>query len=96
MDVPNVLRTEYQLVPPRNLAYAILCLLSSLIIPRQIDIDENFLNLMTNEGITKDDVKVPEGELGDKLRADFDEGKEIFVSITKAMNEEACLSYRTA
>ena len=61
----------------------------------QIDIDDNFLNLMTTEGSTKDDVKVPEGEIGDKIKADFDDGKEIYVSITKAMNEEACLSYRT-
>ena len=51
---------------------------------------------MTNEGTTKDDVKIPEGELGEKIRADFDDGKEVFVSITKAMNEEACLSYRVA
>ena len=49
---------------------------------------------MTNEGTTKDDVKVPEGELGDKIRADFEDGKEVYVSITKAMNEEACLSHR--
>jgi translation initiation factor 5A len=60
----------------------------------QIDIDDGFLNLMTSEGSTKDDVKLPEGELGDKIRADFDDGKEVYVSITKAMNEEACLSYR--
>ena len=51
---------------------------------------------MTNEGTTKDDVKIPEGELGDKIRADFEDGKEVYVSITKAMNEEACLSYRVA
>jgi translation initiation factor 5A len=51
---------------------------------------------MTNEGATKDDVKVPEGDLGDKIRADFDDGKEVFVSITKAMNEEACLAHRVA
>ena len=51
---------------------------------------------MTPEGSTKDDIKVPEGELGDKLRVDFDDGKEIFVSVTSAMNEEACLSYRVA
>jgi translation initiation factor 5A len=49
---------------------------------------------MTNEGSTKDDVKVPEGEIGDQIKAAFDEGKEIYVSITKAMNEEACLSFR--
>jgi len=72
MDVPHVVRSEYQL----------------------IDIDDGFLNLMTNEGSTKDDVKVPEGEIGEKIQADFDDGKTVFVSITKAMGEEAALSYR--
>jgi translation initiation factor 5A len=51
---------------------------------------------MTSEGATKDDVKLPEGEVGDKIRVDFDDGKEVYVSITKAMNEEACLSHRVA
>jgi len=32
---------------------------------------------MTTDGTTKDDVKVPEGDLGDKLQAEFDEGKEL-------------------
>jgi translation initiation factor 5A len=84
MDVPNVSRTEYQLVIIPSLS----------ILMMQIDIDEGFLSLMTAEGATKDDVKIPEGELGDKIRADFDDGKEVYVSITKAMNEEACLSHR--
>jgi translation initiation factor 5A len=51
---------------------------------------------LSPEGSEKNDVKVPEGELGDKIRAEFDDGKEVYVSITKAMDEEACLSYRTA
>jgi len=51
---------------------------------------------LSSDGSPKDDVKVPEGELGDKIRADFEDGKEVYVSITKAMDEEACLSYRTA
>jgi len=88
MDVPTVTRTEYQLV--RLFAASITSWFW------QIDIDDGFLNLMTNEGSTKDDVKIPEGELGEKIRADFDDGKEVYVSITKAMNEEACLSYRVA
>lgn len=74
MEVPNVSRTEFQL----------------------IDIDDGFLNLMTAEGSTKDDVKAPEGELGDKLQAEFDEGKDILVTIISAMGEEACISYKEA
>lgn len=74
MDVPNVRRTEFQL----------------------IDIDDGYLNLMTNDGSTKDDVKAPEGELGEKMQAEFDEGKDLLVTIISAMNEEAAISFREA
>jgi len=74
MEVPNVTRTEYQL----------------------IDIDDGFLNLMTNDGALKDDVKAPEGELGDKLQSDFDDGKDLLVTIISAMGEEAAISYKEA
>jgi len=43
---------------------------------------------MTNEGVSKDDVKVPEGDLGKEIMAGFDEGKDLLVTIIKAMNEE--------
>ncbi|CAG8628048.1 20507_t:CDS:2, partial [Racocetra persica] len=67
MDVPNVNRTEFQL----------------------INIDDGFLNLMTNDGSTKDDVRVPEGEVGEKIQSDFDEGKELLVTVISAMGEES-------
>jgi len=61
-----------------------------------INIDDGFLSLMTAEGGTKDDVKTPEGELGDKLQSEFDEGKDLLVTIVSAMGEEACISYKEA
>jgi len=61
-----------------------------------INIDEGFLSLMTTEGTTKDDVKAPEGELGEKLQTEFDEGKDLLVTIVSAMGEEACISYKEA
>ena len=51
---------------------------------------------MTADGDTKDDVKVPEGELGDKLQSEFDEGKDLIVTIISAMGEEAAISYKEA
>lgn len=34
----------------------------------QLDIsDDGFLSLMSDDGETKDDVKVPDGEVGDKI-----------------------------
>ncbi|OZJ06038.1 Eukaryotic translation initiation factor 5A [Bifiguratus adelaidae] len=61
-----------------------------------INIDDGFLSLMTADGSTKDDVKVPEGDLGEKLEADFEEGKELLVTILNAMGEEAAISYKEA
>ena len=61
-----------------------------------IDIDDGFMSLMTNNGDTKDDVKVPEGELGDKLKADFEDGKDLVVTVISSMNEEACISFKEA
>jgi len=74
MDVPNVRRTEYQLV----------------------NIDDGFLNLMTIEGVAKDDVKVPEGEIGTQISTGFDEGKDLFVTIVSAMGEEQAISFKEA
>ncbi|KAK9367545.1 translation protein SH3-like domain-containing protein [Lipomyces kononenkoae] len=74
MEVPNVTRTEFQL----------------------INIDDGFLSLMTSDGATKDDVKVPEGDLGSKLESEFEEGKDLIVTIVSAMGEEACIGYKDA
>ncbi|CAR21938.1 Eukaryotic translation initiation factor 5A [Lachancea thermotolerans] len=74
MDVPNVKRTEFQL----------------------LDIDDGYLSLMTMEGDTKDDVRAPEGELGDQIQSGFDEGKDLMVTIISAMGEEAAISCKEA
>ena len=61
-----------------------------------LDIDDGFLSLMRDDGSSKDDVKLPEGELGQKIEADFEEGKDLLVMIVAAMGEEHCLSYKEA
>ena len=62
----------------------------------QVNIDDGFLNLMTNDGTAKDDVKVPEGDLGKQIQDDFDAGKDILVTIVAAMGEEAAISSKEA
>jgi len=74
MDVPNVRRTEYQLV----------------------NIDDGFLNLMSPDGTSKDDVKVPEGEIGTQISSGFDDGKDLLVTIVSAMGEEQAISFKEA
>ncbi|AJV34311.1 Hyp2p [Saccharomyces cerevisiae YJM271] len=61
-----------------------------------LDIDDGFLSLMNMDGDTKDDVKAPEGELGDSLQTAFDEGKDLMVTIISAMGEEAAISFKEA
>jgi translation initiation factor 5A len=40
----------------------------------QLDVtDDGFLSLMSDDGSTKDDVKVPEGDVGDKIKKLFQE-----------------------
>jgi translation initiation factor 5A len=60
-----------------------------------INIDDGFLNLMLPDGSTKDDVKVPEGQIGKDIEAAFDDGKEVSVTIIAAMGEEACIAFKT-
>jgi translation initiation factor 5A len=74
MDVPNVTRTEYQLV----------------------DVDDGYLNLMTGDGTPKDDVKVPEGDLGKQIQDAFAEGKDLLVTIVASMGEEQAMSFKEA
>ncbi|KAF7373467.1 Eukaryotic translation initiation factor 5A [Mycena sanguinolenta] len=59
-----------------------------------VNIDDGFLNLMTQDGVAKDDVKVPEGDLGKELQTGFDDGKDMLVTIISAMGEEQAISYK--
>ncbi|KAL9932445.1 hypothetical protein V8E36_008562 [Tilletia maclaganii] len=61
-----------------------------------VNIDDGFLNLMTGDGGSKDDVKVPEGEIGDNIQKDFDDGKDLLVTIISAMGEEQAISFKEA
>ncbi len=43
-----------------------------LILYEKLDVsDDGFLSLMSDDGETKDDVKVPEGEIGEKIERLF-------------------------
>lgn len=44
--------------------------------------DDGFLTLMSDNGEIREDLRLPEGELGNSLRADFDNGKDLLVITT--------------
>merc|ERR1719283_211333 len=56
-----------------------------------IDIDGDFLSLMDDAGETRDDIKVPEGELGDEIKERFGNDEGLLVSILAAMDEECAV-----
>ncbi|KAG0707197.1 putative HYP2-translation initiation factor eIF5A.1 [Suillus ampliporus] len=74
MDVPNVNRTEYQL----------------------LGVDEGFLNLMNADGGTKDDVKLPDGKLGEEIQAGYEVADTVMVTVTAAMGEEQVTSFKVS
>lgn len=61
-----------------------------------LDIDEGFMSLMNSDGSTKDDVQVPDNELGQKIQEEFDAGKDLLVTVVAAMGEEHALAYKEA
>jgi translation initiation factor 5A len=61
-----------------------------------LDIDEGFMSLMNSDGSTKDDVQVPDNELGEKIQEEFDAGKDLLVTVVAAMGEEHALAYKDA
>jgi translation initiation factor 5A len=56
---------------------------------------QGFLNLMLPDGTPKDDVKVPEGQIGTDIEAAFESGKEVSVTIIAAMGEEQAITFKT-
>ncbi|RQM07891.1 hypothetical protein DH86_00000781, partial [Scytalidium sp. 3C] len=59
--------------------------------------DDGFLSLMSEDGETKDDVKVPEGEIGEKINRLFtEEEKDTNVIVLTAMGEQAAVEAKEA
>ncbi|KAL2147842.1 hypothetical protein VTI28DRAFT_5614 [Corynascus sepedonium] len=53
--------------------------------------DDGYLNLYGSDNSEKNDVKLPEGELGQKIQEGFDAGKDLLITVLAAMNEEAAI-----
>ncbi|KAI5292638.1 Eukaryotic translation initiation factor 5A [Ascosphaera acerosa] len=59
--------------------------------------DDGFLSLMSDDGSTKDDVRLPEGEVGDKIDKLFRvEEKDTNVVVLTAMGEEVAMDAKEA
>ena len=59
-----------------------------------LDISDGYCSVLTETGETKDDLKVPEGELGQQLQEAFDNGSELIVAVQSAVGIEAIVSFK--
>jgi len=61
-----------------------------------VDIDDagEFLSLMDDGGDLRDDIKVPEGELGDEIKERFGNDEALLVSVLSAMDEECAVAVK--
>ncbi|XP_076605486.1 eukaryotic translation initiation factor 5A-1-like [Chaetodon auriga] len=52
------------------------------------DISDGFLSLMDDVGETREDLKLPDGDLGKDIQKRFDSSETFMVSVMKAIDEE--------
>jgi len=56
--------------------------------------DDGFLTLMGDQGDLREDLKLPEGELGGQLKNEYDNGREILCTVLKACGEECVIAIK--
>uniref|UniRef100_A0A8C5Q619 Eukaryotic translation initiation factor 5A n=1 Tax=Leptobrachium leishanense TaxID=445787 RepID=A0A8C5Q619_9ANUR len=59
-----------------------------------IGILDHYLSLLTEGGDVRDDLKLPDGDLGKEIECRFDAGEEIMISVLCAMNEECAVAIK--
>jgi len=57
---------------------------------------EGFLSLLDEQQKPVDHFKLPEGELGQKIKAAFENGEDLNVVVLSAMGEDAVVDFKTA
>lgn len=49
---------------------------------------------MDDSSDTRSDIKLPEGDLGQEIRAKFESGEGLKVTVLQSLGEEAIMSYK--
>ncbi|KAL2887117.1 Eukaryotic translation initiation factor 5A-2 [Ceratocystis lukuohia] len=58
--------------------------------------DDEYMSLIDDSGASKDDLKIPDSDVGAKIKAMWEEEKDIIVVIQKAVNEEIAIDAKEA
>ncbi|MEE6501430.1 hypothetical protein FKM82_004176 [Ascaphus truei] len=59
-----------------------------------IGINDKYLSLLNDNGDVRDDLKLPEGDLGKEIESKFDAGEEMLISVLCAMTEECAVAIK--
>lgn len=59
-----------------------------------VDISEGFLSLMMDNGDVREDLRVPDGDLGKEIENKFAAGEEMLVTVLSAMGEESAVALK--
>ncbi|XP_068611799.1 eukaryotic translation initiation factor 5A-1 [Brachionichthys hirsutus] len=59
-----------------------------------IGIKDGYLSLLQDSGDVREDLKIPEGDLGKDIKEKHDDGEDIMVTIQNAMSEEAAIGIK--
>merc|ERR1712168_663857 len=57
-----------------------------------IDIEDGFLSLMDDAGDVRDDLKIPEGAIGEEITKEHGDGKELLCTVLSACGEECVIA----
>jgi len=57
---------------------------------------DSFLSLMDDGGDTRDDLKLPSGDIGNNIQNSFDKGEELICTVLSALGEESVIATKTS
>uniref|UniRef100_W5MKF6 Eukaryotic translation initiation factor 5A n=2 Tax=Lepisosteus oculatus TaxID=7918 RepID=W5MKF6_LEPOC len=59
-----------------------------------IGITDGFLSLLMDNGEVREDLRLPEGDLGKEIESKYEAGEEMLISVLSAMGEESAVAIK--